>query len=128
MKGSRVFILLVMAIAFAAFQHTNKKNEQGDRIDRLATGLKEVEKYLPPNASVTLKMPESAPPESYMLWRFLLAPRYCSIHPRERFDTVLAIINVNANDSVIHSIVDDRKVICSSNDGQYKYFLTCNHR
>jgi len=129
MKGSRVFLLLVIAIIIATVQHVNKHNEQGDNIDRLAAGLRDVEKCLPRNSSFTFIIPETGiPVGGYMIWRYLLAPRYCSISPKEKFDTVLAICNMNTSDSALYSITANRKVICSSNDGLYKYYLTSNNK
>jgi len=128
MKGSHVLFVLVVAVVAATQMHLHKKSEQGDRITKLAAGLEEVERFLPPNTSLTLKIPEVAPPESYMQWRFLLAPRYCSIQPKEHFDTVLALLNTNASDSAQHSVTDGRRIISYSTDGQYKYYLTCNNK
>src|SRR6185312_10662442 len=120
MKGSFVFILLLLAIVTATKQHVHKSNAQGDRIDQLAAGLKEVEEHLPLNSSFAFKMPEGAPGDVYMLWRYLLAPRYCSIDPKERFDTVFTIFNTNVNDSAVLHLVNTSTVICSNTYGQYK--------
>jgi|GEM_PF-6945617 len=128
MKGVSVFILLLAAIVVATKWHVNKDNAQGDKIDKLDAGLKEVKAHLPPGSSFKLKMPEGIPSDIYILWGYLLAPRYCSISPKENYDTVLTICNMNVTDSALHSITDHRKMICNSEDGQYKYFLTCNDR
>ncbi len=128
MKGSLVFIVLIVAVIAAARKHINKSNPQGERIEKMADGLKEVRKYLPPNSSFKFNMPEGAPGDGYILWRYILAPAYASIHPKESFDSVLSICNMNISDSAIHSLTDNRKVLSSSTDGQYKYYLTCNNR
>ncbi len=120
--------LILIAIVIATVQHANKTTEQGNNIEKLAAGMKGIKEHLPPNSSITLKMPEGAPDAGYMWWRYILAPRYCSIHPKEKLDTVLAILNINANDSVAGSVTGNRKIIYSSNDGQFKYFLTCNNK
>lgn len=128
MKGSLVFIVLVVAVVAATLQHINKSNPQGDRIEKMADGLKEVKKYLPPGSSFKFNMPEGAPGDAYMLWRYILAPAYASIHPKEQFDTVLSISNMNVSDSAIHALTDNRNVLCTSTDGQYKYYLTCKNK
>lgn len=128
MKGGLVFIVLVVATVVATRQHINKSNPQGERIEKLAEGLKEVNKYLPPGSNFKFNMPEGAPGDAYMLWRYILAPAYASIHPKEQFDTVLSICNTNISDSLIHALTDNRKVLCTSTDGQYKYYLTCNNK
>ena len=120
--------LLVLAIIIATIQHINKANPQGDKIDKLDAGLKTVKEYLPPNANLTLKMPDGAGADLYILWCYLLAPRYCSVDPKEHMDTALTILNINVSDSIEQGIMKNRKTICSSNDGVYKYYVTCNNR
>jgi hypothetical protein len=128
MKGAYVFILLMAATAVATKWHVRKDNAQGDKIGRLDAGLKEVKAHIPPGANFSVKMPEGTPPDVYILWAYLMAPRYASMIPKESYDTVLTICTMNVTDSAMHSITDHRKLICSSSDGQYKYFLTSKVR
>ncbi len=66
MKGVYVFILLLAAIVVATKWHVNKDNAQGDKIDKLDAGLKEVKAHLPAGSSFKLKMPEGIPSDIYI--------------------------------------------------------------
>ncbi len=126
MKGSLVFMLLLLAVITATALHVTKNDPQGERIDNIAVGLKGVEAHLPPSSSFRITLPEGAPWDAYMVWQFLLTPRYCSIVAKERFDTVLTIFNANVKDSMINNLTAKNKVIYSESAGDYKYYITCN--
>ncbi len=128
MKGFFVVVVMVWAVIAATKQHVHKDNAQGARINKMAAGLAPVMAYLPADASFSFKMPEGAPGDAYMIWRYLMAPRYASIDAAEQFDTTLSILNMNASDSLVHAIETNTRVIASGNDGQYKYYLTSNKR
>jgi len=130
MKTSPVIFLLVIAVVAATLLHAAKIKGETDDIDRTASGLRGIEKVLPTNAHITIQM-LGVPDYTWLYCRYLLVPRYCDYYrpgQTEKIDTLIAITNVNATDSLVRTITSNRKLIWEGSDPQAKYYLTCNSR
>lgn len=132
MKSVPVIALMAAAIVVATLLHSAKNNRDTDDIDKIANGLKGIEKVLPEDANVFIQQ-YGIPGEYWLYCRYVLVPRNSvlfrtDLNGNRRVDTIIAITTKDATDSVLHVITDNRKVLWQHDDEQYKYYLTCNNR
>ena len=132
MKSALVITLIIIAVIVATIVHSAKINHETDDIDKMASGLKGIEKVLPVNSNISIQS-FGVPDQAWLYCRYLLVPRYCVLYKplvdtKGKFDTLLALAPVSATDSLLHVITDNKKIIWEGADQQYKYYLTCNNR
>jgi len=128
MRNRMFIVLLAVSITGAAILHAKKpaKDTNNAEMEQLSNSLEPVKQFVPEGSSISFTMIDIK--NEVFLWsRYLLAPRYVPYYPNERFDTGLTICKVDAGDSVLVSITNNRKLIWKYKDQSYYYFLTSAH-
>lgn len=129
MKSIIVLPFLLIAVVSGTLVHLNNNNLSGidKKIDQLKAGLADVEKAIPTGTNIAFR-PVDVGTDPIFFSRYLLAPRYCSIHPQEKLDTLLYMFPVNAADTQVYRMVGAAKMLLLCRDDQYQYFLVSNRR
>lgn len=124
-----VLIPCSIAIIIATVLHCQKKNvyDIEDKIDLLAKGCKRLDGVVPPNTNLSLYVYNDN--MAYLWCRYLLAYPY-GVYDKGygKTDTVVSILGLNTNDSVIHALTNDRRVIRVYQDASFRYYITSKNK
>ena len=123
MKLKYQSIILLFAIGIVAFLFYIRINKEQDETDKLSKSLSGLEKMIPINGNITIKLVNT----KVELWcwaRYLFAPRYIA-SKTNNYDSVLTIGTLNLKDSLMNVYNTNRKIIWQNSDDQYCYFLSC---
>src|SRR4051794_37772961 len=112
MNNKFVFCCLLIAVIAASVLHQRKSSESNEEknIDDLAEGLKGIESLLPVTTDFSLRL-APANTTAYLWCRYLLAPRYCSMDPKDNYDTVLSVCDIGKADSMAAGFTGNSKII-----------------
>lgn len=128
MKSTWMLPVLLAGIITATLLHTHKSDGSNEEknIGEISEGLKAIQRDIPPATPLTLR-PISVPTEVVLWCRYVMAPNYCSLNPKEKPDTVLYVCNINSTDSAIQNAIGTQSVIIRNKTANYQYILTRYH-
>lgn len=124
MGSKPVIILIVLALMAGTLLHRRQQDKNAIDIDRIAVALTGLDKLVPKETNIKINPIQLS--NTVALWsRYILAPRFCSLDPDDKIDTVLTICKTATADSIVNRITENKRLLWRNEDDQFRYFLTC---
>jgi hypothetical protein len=126
MRAYLPVVILVFFVVFVSVSFANKAADTTVGIDYMKRDFGELNEVLPAgaNISVAYKDVDSASfINTFMLFRYILTPRYVSIDPKE-FDTVFTFFGREPSAAGLHAVIDNRKVLWEKKGSNCFFVLT----
>ncbi len=125
MKGYTVIIIIAVTVVTSTLLYVQKFKGKPDAMAK-ALDASRIVSSLPVSAQIGFKT-EPGNDELYTKARCILAPRYLSIDPKERFDTTLIIQFSKGSDTNLISFIGSQQVLVQYADSNNIYTLTRKH-
>ncbi|MEI8278914.1 MAG: hypothetical protein WCG87_04065 [Bacteroidota bacterium] len=123
MKSVTLVILLLLSAMVAVFLHSRKNNTEYKEADQLRKGLSGIAHVLKPHTRINYNESQALE-HSHAMSRYLLVSHQVSFCTSP-CDTLLTIISLQENDSVLHSLIGSRRILWENKDSIDHYILSC---